>query len=55
MEKRYTISLGGVSHEGQVTQSDAMLFPADMNVEERDALIKEVLEAQDEDEQESTD
>lgn len=44
MRKVYTITIGSVTREGEETLDDTMLFPAEMTLTERDALINRLLD-----------
>lgn len=44
MKKVYTITLGGISREGEETLNDTMLFPAEMTLAEQNALIERLLD-----------
>jgi len=53
MVKKYTVTIGGVVREGDVSVKDTMLFPASMNAEERTTLIEKLLEEAEDEEKSS--
>lgn len=44
LERRYTVTLGGVTRSGMAEEHDFLLFPASMTAAERNRLIARILD-----------
>lgn len=44
MRKTYVISIGDITREGEETLDDVMLFPSEMELSERNALIERLMD-----------
>ena len=53
MVKKYTVTIGGVVRDGEVSVEDSMLFPTSMSQDERVELINKLLDEADEEEKDA--